>query len=381
MAKREDSRESSSAGQIPAGELAQDHLMADNVLALEERSRSDYPAENDRSKRMCRRGPSRQPAVRRRGTGPELLFRSSQSGQPPGAFPGEKGFSPIRTKGRLLLDPGHLRGAVPESASSMFDVVLICICMLVLMHNVELTPLDGRRHARTGEFSFTARVAACQDRRSGLYYWFEAYARSAQRETHPIIALLPPRRRARSSPARPSQPAPGGRFRPGGAHARSSRAGRRPRRSAAFRRETLFEYIDGAAEAYIGYDFRELAGRRVRPDRNENDGHGRNLRHGHGLNAFGIYAAERYPESRFLPIGVQGYYEEGTLNFLAGRYYVKLLCFRGRGQGRGDPDPLRPRDRRRRQGRRRASRPVSPPSRPRAGSPTARGSSSTASWA
>ena len=96
-----------------------------------------------------------------------------------------------------------------------------------------------------------------------------------------------------------------------------------------FTAESLFEYIDGAAEAYLGYDFRELAvGEFSRPG-TKTTLTAEIYDMGASLNAFGIYAAERYPESRFLPIGVQGYYEEGTLNFLAGRYYVKLLLFEG----------------------------------------------------
>jgi hypothetical protein len=51
------------------------------------------------------------------------------------------------------------------------------------------------------------------------------------------------------------------------------------------------------------------------------------------LNAFGIYGAERYAESRFLEVGSQGYAEDGVLNFLHGRYYVKLLCFDCEGGG------------------------------------------------
>jgi len=90
--------------------------------------------------------------------------------------------------------------------------------------------------------------------------------------------------------------------------------------------DTLFEYIDGAAENYLSYDFVQLALGQYRwaggaemtveiydmgaPD-----------------NAFGIYASERYPDSRFLPVGVQGYIEEGVLNFFAGRFYVKLLAY------------------------------------------------------
>ncbi|MBA7672232.1 hypothetical protein ES703_80407 [subsurface metagenome] len=48
---------------------------------------------------------------------------------------------------------------------------------------------------------------------------------------------------------------------------------------------------------------------------------------GNEKNSFGIYSAERFSESDFIPIGNQGYLEEGTLNFLVGRYYIKLLCF------------------------------------------------------
>ena len=90
---------------------------------------------------------------------------------------------------------------------------------------------------------------------------------------------------------------------------------------------TLFEYIDGAAENYLSYGFRELA-----------VGNYKDMQSGASLTveiydmgdetrAFGIYSSERYPESRFLEIGSQGYIEEGALNFIAGSYYVKLLCF------------------------------------------------------
>jgi hypothetical protein len=93
--------------------------------------------------------------------------------------------------------------------------------------------------------------------------------------------------------------------------------------------QSLFEYIDGAAEAYIGYDFRELAVGEFARSGSKTTVTVEIYDMGGGLSAFGMYGAERYPESRFLAIGVQGYFEEGTLNFLAGRYYVKLLCFEG----------------------------------------------------
>lgn len=93
--------------------------------------------------------------------------------------------------------------------------------------------------------------------------------------------------------------------------------------------QTLFEYIDGAAEAYIGYDFKELIVALFQGSRPKTSITVEIYDMGKGLNAFGIYGAERFPESHFLPIGIQGYQEEGSLNFLAGRYYVKLMCYEG----------------------------------------------------
>ena len=90
--------------------------------------------------------------------------------------------------------------------------------------------------------------------------------------------------------------------------------------------ETLFEYINGAAENYLSYDFVELAlgqyrgagGAEMTVEIYDMGAPG---------NAFGIYGSERYPDSRFLRVGVQGYIEDGVLNFFAGRFYVKLLAY------------------------------------------------------
>ncbi len=91
--------------------------------------------------------------------------------------------------------------------------------------------------------------------------------------------------------------------------------------------ETLFEYINGAAEIYLSYDFKELTvGQYEKGDSNASliieiyD-------MGNEKNSFGIYSAERFPDSQFISIGNQGYLEEETLNFIVGKYYVKLLCF------------------------------------------------------
>ena len=90
---------------------------------------------------------------------------------------------------------------------------------------------------------------------------------------------------------------------------------------------TLFEYIDGAAESYLSYGFEKLAVADYKSDGGPATLTAEIYDMAGGLNAFGIYSSERYPESRYLEIGAQGYYEEGTLNFFVGRYYVKLMCF------------------------------------------------------
>ncbi len=85
----------------------------------------------------------------------------------------------------------------------------------------------------------------------------------------------------------------------------------------------LYEYINGAADLYLAYDFEEL---KVAEYQNEKKASVTVdvYRHRTPLYAFGIYSQERLPEANFLNIGVQGYYEKGFLNFLAGPYYVKL---------------------------------------------------------
>lgn len=90
---------------------------------------------------------------------------------------------------------------------------------------------------------------------------------------------------------------------------------------------TLFEYIDGAAESYLSYGFQELAVGDYKNEKTSATLTAEIYDMGGGLSAFGIYSAERYPESRYLEVGAQGYYEEGTLNFFVGPDYVKLIGF------------------------------------------------------
>lgn len=91
--------------------------------------------------------------------------------------------------------------------------------------------------------------------------------------------------------------------------------------------ETLYEYINGAAEIYLAYDFKELIVGQYEKVDEETSLSVEIYDMGNERNSFGIYSAERFPDMRFVPVGNQGYSEEGTLNFTVGRYYVKLLCF------------------------------------------------------
>ncbi len=91
--------------------------------------------------------------------------------------------------------------------------------------------------------------------------------------------------------------------------------------------ETLFEYINGAAEIYLSYEFDQLIVAQYQKGEAEDTLAIEIYDMGSNRNSFGIYSAERYPENAFIDIGVEGYLEEGSLNFMVGRYYVKLLCF------------------------------------------------------
>jgi hypothetical protein len=93
--------------------------------------------------------------------------------------------------------------------------------------------------------------------------------------------------------------------------------------------DTLYEYIDGAAESYIGYDFRELAVAEFAQGGSQATLTLEIYDMGRALNAFGIYSAERFPDNQTVDVGTHGYIEGEVLNFVAGTVYVKLLCFNG----------------------------------------------------
>lgn len=87
--------------------------------------------------------------------------------------------------------------------------------------------------------------------------------------------------------------------------------------------ENLWDLIDGAAESYLSYDFIDL---HLVDYRNKagTEVHVEVYRHNSLNDAFGIYSSERNPDLGFLNIGVQGYLDEGVLNYFTGPFYIKL---------------------------------------------------------
>jgi hypothetical protein len=87
--------------------------------------------------------------------------------------------------------------------------------------------------------------------------------------------------------------------------------------------ETLFEYIDGGAEAFFQFDFEDLVAASYANARKAEvtvDIY----HHRDAARAFGIYSQERPPGSAELPGGIEGNSGSDHLEFVAGAYYVKL---------------------------------------------------------
>ena len=87
----------------------------------------------------------------------------------------------------------------------------------------------------------------------------------------------------------------------------------------------LFQYLNGGAEAFHNYDLVAIVHQEYRVRSAEITVDIFDM--GDGLNAFGVYSAERSPGYRFVSIGSEGHLSESTLNFFQGPFYVKLSAF------------------------------------------------------
>jgi hypothetical protein len=93
-----------------------------------------------------------------------------------------------------------------------------------------------------------------------------------------------------------------------------------------FSPRTLYEYINGAADLYLAYEFRDLQVAEYKGEKKA----GVTVevyRHKDPTQAFGIYSQERLANAKFVDLGAQGYHEPNVLNFLTGPYYVKINGF------------------------------------------------------
>ncbi len=99
-----------------------------------------------------------------------------------------------------------------------------------------------------------------------------------------------------------------------------------------YSKDNLWDYINGAAERFLAYEFSCLLvveyAEPTTPtissivevyDMSTVD------------SAFGIYSIERHPDYNFIDVGYEGYLEMPILNFVKGRYYVKLTSY-GKGE-------------------------------------------------
>jgi uncharacterized protein DUF6599 len=93
-----------------------------------------------------------------------------------------------------------------------------------------------------------------------------------------------------------------------------------------FSPKTLFEYIDGAADLYLTYEFEELKVAEYQNEKKASVTVDVYL-HKTPIHAFGIYSQERLPNANFISVGAQGYIENNVLNFLTGPYYVKISSY------------------------------------------------------
>jgi len=92
--------------------------------------------------------------------------------------------------------------------------------------------------------------------------------------------------------------------------------------------ETLYEYVDGAEQAYLTYGFKRAITTEVaRSEQAEHSVVVDIYDMGNPLNAFGMYSSERSPEYTYIEVRTEGYLGGGALNFWKGPYYVKLVAF------------------------------------------------------
>lgn len=89
--------------------------------------------------------------------------------------------------------------------------------------------------------------------------------------------------------------------------------------------DNLWDYINGAADAYLEFGFVDLHIAEYVSD--DIKYKAEIYRHKDPTNGFGIYAQERSTDYQFIDLGAQGYSEETLVHFVKGPYYVKITTY------------------------------------------------------
>jgi hypothetical protein len=93
-------------------------------------------------------------------------------------------------------------------------------------------------------------------------------------------------------------------------------------KSQTYNPENLYDFINGAADNFLSYDFQEL---QVFTYEQAEKYINLEIYIHKGLpQAFGIYSSEKPGDGKFENIGVQGYVGQDMCNFYTGNYYVKI---------------------------------------------------------
>jgi hypothetical protein len=100
---------------------------------------------------------------------------------------------------------------------------------------------------------------------------------------------------------------------------------REPRR---YSQTDLWEYIDGAAEAYLAFGFQELATAGYAHAGTPVDATVDLFEMADRVGAFGVFAQERAASCADVAVGVEGCYAGGVLAFWSGSYFAKLTAFK-----------------------------------------------------
>lgn len=89
--------------------------------------------------------------------------------------------------------------------------------------------------------------------------------------------------------------------------------------------DDLFEYINGEAELYLQYGFKDLVSGYYLNGKNEKQGLSADVyRMGSPLEAFGIYARYRGMGVRIVEVGQEGFVSAAQMMFCQGRFFVQL---------------------------------------------------------